>query len=367
MHIKKSVFLLLALFYNNALGYTRFPAGRCLPQNCTTYSPYIFESNNSVLDNIFCVDVIDNNCDYNNACCNSLKNQVQKIVFDTTDKCYGSIEKITLNNVKKSGGVYFDNYTGFAELRITNLLMNYYSFLGSKLCIYLKEPCSTIREFCTGSKCIYSIYDPFTHECCPVCIKNFDQGPIIPDIPDRPNIPNIPDRPNIPNIPNIHWTPNTPYIPYKPGTPSIPGIPNSPYSIPNNPDNPNIPTRPIMPKNPPPYPNNNTDTFRLIIKAPIIDATFVRMVLCESLEMNYNSNSNSCKITFTSTTGIYYGISISDDYRSFVNYIVQNLGYFTMINNILCESTILISHDTFERRYRASPESCTIYYPISTK
>eukprot|EP00798_Chlamydomonas_sp_ICE-L_P000694 gene694-biopygen435 len=50
---------------------------------------------------------------------------VTKVAIKTVDVCSGSVDLVSINGVRKGGGIYFRNYTGFAEIVVTNIQSNY--------------------------------------------------------------------------------------------------------------------------------------------------------------------------------------------------------------------------------------------------
>ena len=89
------------------------------------------------------------------------------------------VPQVTVNGVKKGGGVYFDIYPGppgtnLGELRVTSLLLNATTAPGVDICITLAAPCNSMQLFCSGGGggaggtfCAYAAFDPLLHTCCP--------------------------------------------------------------------------------------------------------------------------------------------------------------------------------------------------------
>lgn len=165
-----SLALLLLASFSEAV---TFPMGNCYVRGCDA-SPYKLTPtvNNATsfcfrIDPAQCVDSSKYNC------CGLLNNNFNKIVMLSQPACKSSLSKVTVNNIVKGGGVYFDIYdTDKAELRLTNLQLTSQSAYGVEMCLVLKPPCSTIDTFCSdgiNKTCMYSIFDPATHTCCPTC------------------------------------------------------------------------------------------------------------------------------------------------------------------------------------------------------
>eukprot|EP00798_Chlamydomonas_sp_ICE-L_P006864 gene6864-biopygen13384 len=99
-------------------------------------------------------------------CCNALRRTFQKVAIKTVDVCSGSVDLVSINGVRKGGGIYFRNYTGFAEIVVTNIQSNYVSilvkapvldsvFVSLLLCprlssVFRSSPCSVVFESSTG-------------------------------------------------------------------------------------------------------------------------------------------------------------------------------------------------------------------------
>jgi hypothetical protein len=149
-----------------------FPYGRCYIKQCDV-SPYLTILD-KVVKNSFCFYFTEKNCikeSYN--CCERFKQNTIKFVVSSVPKCNTSLDMVTFNTKKRKGGIYFDVYDGFAELRVTNINMNISDMLATYVCVHLKKPCNTFKKFCKGSKihnkCAISIFDPKLHDCCPTC------------------------------------------------------------------------------------------------------------------------------------------------------------------------------------------------------
>ena len=166
--------LFVAWFLYNYVGMldASFPNGKCSAQLCNG-SPYSLSWLPTVASpaNSFCYTVtpIDpSSCI--GPCCANFDNLLKKIVIKTTPTCKTSFKQINIDGIKKGGGVFFDLYgAGEAELRMTSMTFNRTSIVGRTFCIIMSAPCNTLDTFCNGP-CIYSIYDPDTHTCCPTCL-----------------------------------------------------------------------------------------------------------------------------------------------------------------------------------------------------
>ena len=380
MVILNIIFLLLGNIVN---GYTVFPAGKCPPQNCEVFNPYILKPNaSSLLDDKLCFTVEPRICDSQNFCCNDLKIVFEKLAFKTFPECFYSIEKVTINGIKKGGGVYITNYTGFTELKVTAIRWTINQALYSTFCIHLRRPCETIQKFCRGDECTYSVYNPFTHECCPTCnfvwlnslispnilfspINPFILSPYIPNSPinqyspHMPNMPNNPDIPNMPNIPNNPDIPNMPNnldIPNMPNMPNNLDMPNMPYNldIPNMPNMPNMPNRPKIPNTP-----NTQDKslVKLVIKTPTLNQDIVLNDLCPKLASTFNT---PCSVQYISSSGTYYGHYLVYDFNDILYILQAGIDNFTKDNDLLCDSTITLVGDRRTARYRASYNTCIL-------
>eukprot|EP00798_Chlamydomonas_sp_ICE-L_P013590 gene13590-biopygen22708 len=91
-------------------------------------------------------------------CCTALRRTFQKVAIKTVDVCSGSVDLVSINGVRKGGGIYFRNYTGFAEIVVTSIKSNYDSilvFVSLLLCprlssVFRSAPCSVVFESSTG-------------------------------------------------------------------------------------------------------------------------------------------------------------------------------------------------------------------------
>lgn len=166
----------------SAVGTANFPRGSCKARSCTI-SPYTLEWDQG--DGL-CFVVQEKQCNDGDTsgCCENLRNSLRKIVLAATPQCRGSLRNVTLNGVKRGGGVYYNDYDGGeSELHITNLALNSSTAPGSRFCIGITPPCDTRSAFCPGGVCRFSIYDPLTHKCCPTCAMNGEPAAIPPSPP----------------------------------------------------------------------------------------------------------------------------------------------------------------------------------------
>ena len=163
-------FLLLLLIGSS---YARFPQGSCPSQGCIE-SPYEFE-----WDSNFCFEIKSKNCE--GGCCQTFIDQVQKLAIKANAECKSSFQMVTVDGVRKGGGVFFDIYgNNEAEVRITALWSNNATIVGKKFCIIVNpfSDCSKYHIFFNSLDTIfYSVYDPFTHLCCPLCTSSFTVPP----------------------------------------------------------------------------------------------------------------------------------------------------------------------------------------------
>eukprot|EP00798_Chlamydomonas_sp_ICE-L_P027985 gene27985-biopygen13729 len=73
-------------------------------------------------------------------CCTALRRTFQKVAIKTVDVCSGSVDLVSINGVRKGGGIYFRNYTGFAEIVVTSIKSNYDSILGACVGLSVRVP-----------------------------------------------------------------------------------------------------------------------------------------------------------------------------------------------------------------------------------
>eukprot|EP00798_Chlamydomonas_sp_ICE-L_P013988 gene13988-biopygen23079 len=73
-------------------------------------------------------------------CCTALRRTFQKVAIKTVDVCSGSVDLVSINGVRKGGGIYFRNYTGFAEIVVTSIKSNYDRILGACVGLSVRVP-----------------------------------------------------------------------------------------------------------------------------------------------------------------------------------------------------------------------------------
>jgi hypothetical protein len=98
--------LLFLGHYVSSQSYTTFPAGSCAPQSCVTNSPYVLTPSTNWSSSQICFTIDSKSCNSTTQeCCTILRNLLQKIVIKTTSNCRGSYTQVTVDNVRKTGGV----------------------------------------------------------------------------------------------------------------------------------------------------------------------------------------------------------------------------------------------------------------------
>ncbi len=145
----------------------RFPAGSCYPQPCQN-SPYRLEWDDQMCFSVYNTD------DCFGQCCDRFRANLQKVVVKTNASCKSAFQMVTIDGSKKPGGVFFDVYSDIeGELRITSLYSNNVSITGKRFCVKVdpKSECSNPTVFFQGDMIYYSVYDPYKHDCCPVCFS----------------------------------------------------------------------------------------------------------------------------------------------------------------------------------------------------
>ena len=160
--------LLLLPFMTSTTAY--FPAGSCAAQKCSM-SPYDFQWTS--IDNVngqFCFNVIPRPSDgCVGQCCSVFQQLFMKFVIKANPSCKSAFRQVNINGVRKPGGVFYDIYnTNESELRVTSMTYNNVSVVGNTFCILMNSPCNNLATFCNGP-CIFSVYNPYTHTCCPTC------------------------------------------------------------------------------------------------------------------------------------------------------------------------------------------------------
>lgn len=181
-------------------------------------------------------------------CCSLFEQNLIKILITTYTRCISKKLVVTLNGVKRGGGIYFDSLSSTeAQLRITNLGMNKSNVAGGvTICLTPPLPCNSVESFC-GPNCQYAIFDPFRHACCPTCPFPFsDLNGYVQNLPPPP-----PESPPSPPPPQSHPPPPESPPPPPPESPPTPPPESPPESPPPPP--PESPPPP-PPKSPPPPP-----------------------------------------------------------------------------------------------------------------
>lgn len=205
-----------------------FPAGRCFEKTCDA-SPYLISVVPPPSPNMMCMQFSTKECTsarYN--CCSRFLGNLVKVVFPSMPACNRSIERVTVNGVRKGGGVFFDIYSPTrAELRVTALNMNQTMVLDSTICVHLRGECSTTETFCgtQEGECKFALFDPLVHDCCPTCAMAFrEPGTVWPPLPPPPRSFSPPPSPKPSSPPPAK--PSSP-PPEKPSSPP-PRPPSSP-------------------------------------------------------------------------------------------------------------------------------------------
>ena len=222
------LFSLFLAFLPSVFVDAGFPAARCLVHPCAA-SPYDLVWTRHSPGQI-CFTISAKTCfdtsKYN--CCNKFNDQLYKIVLTSRPEC--DAKKVSINGVNKGGGIYFtraiDNLT--AELRLTALLFDANSAIGKEICIQpIGSTCQGVEAFC-GPKCRFSVFDPFSHDCCPTCLmSSFVVLPPRPPLPPfHSPVPKLPIRPMIPLPPFAPQSPYEPYLPIWPVNKSPPPPPS---------------------------------------------------------------------------------------------------------------------------------------------
>lgn len=378
--------LFLSLCLPTVLGagtYTTFPAGSCRPQSCHTHNPYELVPVGEFYEKAehsksICFRVEYKGCD--GPCCETLTRVLEKIAIKVNPQCgRASYTGVTIDGVKKGGGVYFEDNLGFSELRVTSLRWNASTGVGKTICIDgLRAPCPNALTFCSDDRsdtenefggCVYSVYDPFSHRCCPTCpFEGFaTNGDVIPMIPIiTPLQPTPPPHPSLPSPPS-----SPPAAALKPPPSHVSQPPPLPPHI--------LSPSPLLP--PPPHPtipSPGVASLRLTVKVPLpntdVDDTQIINILCDELEqavlktLDKDDLGLLCKPLLKSTTGVYYGMRIivrpENDIKKMTRLLTDALQHgrmagFTSLARLKCGSTVVLTtYDDRSLRYRASLETC---------
>lgn len=109
------------------------------------------------------------------SCCDQFRERLTKVVLTADPRCRGAIQNVTVNGVRKGGGVFFDMYDNDtrSELRLTNLQLDAEGAEGALVCVSASAPCERAELLCrdrdNGGACRYAVFDPEHHMCCPTC------------------------------------------------------------------------------------------------------------------------------------------------------------------------------------------------------
>jgi hypothetical protein len=192
-----------------------FPMGSCATTDCMG-SPYDFVW--TLIDQnagLFCFDIHNKiTAGNSNACATSFQNQFTKFVIKSQPICQNAFVQVNINGHKKGGGVFFSTFginNSEAELRVTSMAYTNKTIPGNTFCLIVKPPCNDLATFCGGDTCYYSVYDPFTHDCCPVCMFRATNNVIYqPPTPDVQGTPPPPVAQGTPPPPVAQGTPPAP-------------------------------------------------------------------------------------------------------------------------------------------------------------
>ena len=212
------------------LADSAFPAGKCTNKACDL-SPYNIDWSTPIDSSPFCFNISSaQTCRPDSyGCCTLFSQRFIKLLITTYPACITKKLIVTVDGVRKGGGVYFDNLSSqTAQLRITTLGLNS-TIVSSQgvvaVCLTLPPPCQTVDTFC-GPNCRYAIFDPYVHNCCPTCDFPFRSTPI-----DESPFPPPPSPPS-PSPPSPSPSPPPPPSP----SPPPPSPPSPPPPL--NPDDP---------------------------------------------------------------------------------------------------------------------------------
>lgn len=178
-----------------------FPNGRCYVKSCES-SPYELRAT-AWQPGRLCFRIAPKTCAESSAthtCCQRFRDNLNKIVLRTSAECNRSVSAVTINGIRKGGGVFFDTYAAHSELRITSLGLNNTSASSTEVCVNLTGTCSTPVTFCGNTTgCAHAVFDPFGHTCCPTCqlLAPAATPPAPPPPPprSRPSSPRQPPAP----------------------------------------------------------------------------------------------------------------------------------------------------------------------------
>ena len=109
-------------------------------------------------------------------CCDVFRNTLNKIVLKSRPACRGQVLAVTVDGVRKAGGVGFvvspDGTLG--ELRISSLATNASAADGKRICLEFLpgSACSSPDAFFGDPTHPYALYDVARNLCCPTCMMN---------------------------------------------------------------------------------------------------------------------------------------------------------------------------------------------------
>jgi hypothetical protein len=234
---KITIFLLLQLFASIS---SAFPRGRCSDRPCSS-SPY--EISWKSVDNTngeFCFTVEPKVCiETRFSCCSILSEALHKIVFTVNPICQAVRVQVRIDGIRKSGGVFLDDYVSpsESELRITSMFYNISNVQGVTFCIQSNDPCKSLDTFCRDNTglCKISIFDPKAHVCCPTCVlstvtQSMPQLPGVAFQVDYPSPQRPPPTRSLPPPPPPRPLPPPPSRPLPPPPPPQRPLPSSSQS-----------------------------------------------------------------------------------------------------------------------------------------
>ena len=199
--------------------HARFPQGSCQSKSCSgspvrlTWNPTGGASGTDTVKSeaAMCFQVASQPCLSNSKfdCCAKFQAFLNKIVLPIDSACLKAVSRVTVDGVRKGGGVYPINTTSGSELHLTALGWTAESAIGKTVCIYTSDPnCNTVGKLCKDAAdglCKFSIYDAIRHECCPTCPFTWVPSPGVPDADaDAPPVPAAlvgADAPPVPGTP----------------------------------------------------------------------------------------------------------------------------------------------------------------------
>lgn len=151
-----------------------FPQGRCYVPQCDA-TPYLLEWLPQTRPGTMCFRINLKDCEDASryACCDLLRQNLNKIVIQSRPECERKVTRVTVDGAVKGGGVYFENGVDsqgvpWAEQRLSTMRMNVSNAANKTVCLSVSSPCDTIQTFCP-EPCKYAIFDPVYHLCCPTC------------------------------------------------------------------------------------------------------------------------------------------------------------------------------------------------------